>query len=48
MRDVIKDIFLPWYNALRFLTQNIKRFQHEEKATFIYKEVKKTSSVIEY
>ena len=40
VRDVIKDVFLPWYNAFRFLTQNIERFEHEEKATFIYKEAK--------
>ena len=24
VRDVIKDVFLPWYNAYRFLMQNIE------------------------
>ena len=23
VRDIIKDVFLPWYNAYRFLVQNI-------------------------
>lgn len=27
VKDVIKDIFLPWYNANRFLVQNIQRFE---------------------
>lgn len=25
VRDVLKDVFLPWYNAYRFLIQNIER-----------------------
>lgn len=25
VRDVLKDVFLPWYNAFRFLMQNIYR-----------------------
>ncbi|KYM99997.1 PREDICTED: isoleucine--tRNA ligase, cytoplasmic [Cyphomyrmex costatus] len=27
VRDIIKDIFLPWYNAFRFLMQNIDQYQ---------------------
>ncbi|XP_011866272.1 PREDICTED: isoleucine--tRNA ligase, cytoplasmic [Vollenhovia emeryi] len=27
VRDVIKDVFLPWYNAFRFLVQNIERYE---------------------
>ena len=23
VRDVVKDVFLPWYNAFRFLIQNV-------------------------
>ena len=23
VRDVVKDVFLPWYNAYRFLAQNV-------------------------
>jgi len=31
VRDVIKDVFLPWYNAYRFLMQNI---EVQEKVIF--------------
>lgn len=27
MKDVIKDVFLPWYNAHRFLLQNIQQME---------------------
>ena len=27
VRDVVKDVFLPWYNAYRFLMQNVERLQ---------------------
>jgi len=30
VRDVVKDIFLPWYNAYRFLIQNLKRWEQEQ------------------
>ncbi|XP_017877924.1 isoleucine--tRNA ligase, cytoplasmic [Ceratina calcarata] len=36
VRDVIKDVFLPWYNAFRFLMQNVERFEREEKVNFVY------------
>jgi isoleucyl-tRNA synthetase len=39
VRDVIKDVFLPWYNAFRFLMQNIARYEHDEKTSFAYKNV---------
>ena len=26
VRDVLKDVFLPWYNAYRFLIQNVIQF----------------------
>ncbi|THG07358.1 hypothetical protein TEA_025863 [Camellia sinensis var. sinensis] len=32
---VIKDVFLPWYNAYRFLVQNAKRLEVEGLAPFI-------------
>ena len=25
VKDVIKDVFLPWFNAYRFLMQNVER-----------------------
>ena len=27
VRDVLKDVFLPWYNAYRFLVQNVHGFE---------------------
>uniref|UniRef100_A0A6V7JHF2 Isoleucine--tRNA ligase, cytoplasmic n=1 Tax=Bracon brevicornis TaxID=1563983 RepID=A0A6V7JHF2_9HYME len=38
VRDIIKDVFLPWYNAFRFLQQNIQRYETEENVKFIYNE----------
>ncbi|XP_057959280.1 isoleucine--tRNA ligase, cytoplasmic [Malania oleifera] len=32
---VVKDVFLPWYNAYRFLVQNAKRLEVEGFASFI-------------
>lgn len=40
VRDVIKDVFLPWYNAFRFLMQNVERFEREEKVKFVYDDSK--------
>lgn len=30
----MKDVFLPWYNAYRFLVQNAKRLEVEGLAVF--------------
>ena len=27
VRDVVKDVFLPWFNAYRFLMQNVERLE---------------------
>ena len=27
VRDVVKDVFLPWFNAYRFLIQSVFRLQ---------------------
>ncbi|KAK9932608.1 hypothetical protein M0R45_019838 [Rubus argutus] len=32
---VVKDVFLPWYNAYRFLVQNAKRLEVEGFASFV-------------
>lgn len=29
VRDILKDVFLPWYNAYRFLVQNVQILQHK-------------------
>jgi len=38
VRDILKDVFLPWYNAYRFLMQNVERLEREEGTKFIYNE----------
>lgn len=37
VRDIIKDVFLPWYNAYRFFFQNVNRLETEEKIKFSFK-----------
>ncbi|XP_025107548.1 isoleucine--tRNA ligase, cytoplasmic-like [Pomacea canaliculata] len=39
VRDVVKDVFLPWYNAYRFLMQNIERLEREEGHKFVFSEL---------
>ena len=34
MSTQVKDVFLPWYNAYRFLIQNAKRLEVEGLAPF--------------
>lgn len=40
VRDILKDVFLPWYNAYRFLMQNVDRLEKENGETFLYSENK--------
>lgn len=40
---VVKDVFLPWYNAYRFLVQNVLRLEAESGARFYPTEVCNTS-----
>ncbi|MCL7025555.1 hypothetical protein MKW94_001011 [Papaver nudicaule] len=35
VKNVVKDVFLPWYNAYRFLVQNAKRIELEGVAPFV-------------
>ncbi|XP_064473466.1 isoleucine--tRNA ligase, cytoplasmic-like [Ornithodoros turicata] len=44
VRDVLKDVFLPWYNAYRFLVQNIVLFEKENNEKFEFKESTTLSS----
>lgn len=46
VRDVIKDVFLPWYNAFRFLLQNIEIFVQNYNIPFTYDEKKISSDNI--
>lgn len=38
VKDILKDVFLPWYNAFRFLMQNIEVFVQDNKEIFYYEE----------
>ncbi|CAG9854391.1 unnamed protein product [Phyllotreta striolata] len=38
VRDIIKDVFLPWYNAFRFLFQNLEIYTQNDVAVFTYDE----------
>lgn len=37
VRDVLKDVFLPWYNAYRFLMQNVERLERVWKIQWLKK-----------
>ncbi|XP_041836147.1 isoleucine--tRNA ligase, cytoplasmic [Melanotaenia boesemani] len=49
VRDVLKDVFLPWYNAYRFLVQNVHRLQMEDGIQFLYNEntVKQSDNIMD-
>ncbi|KAL5256444.1 hypothetical protein ACHWQZ_G011623 [Mnemiopsis leidyi] len=38
VKDVLKDVLLPWFNAYRFLVQNIIRLDKEDGVKFLYNE----------
>ncbi|OQR66460.1 isoleucine--tRNA ligase [Tropilaelaps mercedesae] len=40
VRDVLKDVFLPWYNAFRFLLQNIALFEKNYNTKFQFEDPK--------
>lgn len=44
VRDVLKDVFLPWFNAYRFLVQNIEIYCHESGQTFQFDPSKQIAS----
>lgn len=45
---VVKDVFLPWYNAYRFLVQNIIRWERESGQKFNPRKVRKRNTVVFY
>lgn len=44
VRDVIKDVFLPWYNAYRFLMQNIEVQEKDHGVKFSYESSRQRAS----
>ncbi|KAM9533612.1 isoleucine--tRNA ligase, cytoplasmic [Guaruba guarouba] len=50
VRDILKDVFLPWYNAYRFLAQNVQILQHKDEGReFLYNEntVKESNNIMD-
>ncbi|CAF1408196.1 unnamed protein product [Adineta steineri] len=45
VRDVVKDVFLPWYNALRLLIQSCDQLEIDKKVQFTYDEKRLYSSM---
>jgi isoleucyl-tRNA synthetase len=41
----VKDVFLPWYNALRLLVQSCDQMKVDKKVFFIYDEKRLYSSM---
>lgn len=35
VKDVLKDVIIPWYNAYRFFTQNVHVFEQETNSIFV-------------
>lgn len=34
VRDILKDVLIPWYNAFRFFTQNVQMYELDNKKPF--------------
>ncbi|XP_018567070.1 isoleucine--tRNA ligase, cytoplasmic [Anoplophora glabripennis] len=46
VRDIVKDVLLPWFNAFRFLMQNVEIYVQENNKSFVYDEKNVVSSNI--
>ena len=44
VRDILKDVFLPWYNAYRFLVQNIEVYSKDSGQDFVVDSVESNIS----
>ena len=36
VKNVVRDIFLPWFNAYRFMIQNITRWEKRTGQNFLF------------
>jgi len=45
VKDIVKDVFLPWYNALRLLVQSTDLLKVDKKISFVYDEQRLHSSM---
>lgn len=42
VKGVVREIFLPWFNAYRFLVQNICRYEQDASTNFMFDKTLKT------
>ncbi|CAI5449746.1 unnamed protein product [Caenorhabditis angaria] len=47
VRDLLKDVFLPWFNAYRFFVQNVQLYEHETGNTFEMNNFKTSDNVMD-
>lgn len=47
VRDIVKDVFLPWFNAFRFLMQNIESYVQDHKEAFYYTDDIASSNIMD-
>ncbi|CAF4254181.1 unnamed protein product [Rotaria sp. Silwood2] len=45
VQNILRDVFLPWYNALRLLIQSCDQLKIDKKINFIYDEKRLYSSI---
>ena len=38
VKGVVREVFLPWYNAYRFLIQNISKWETHSGKAFVFVE----------
>jgi isoleucyl-tRNA synthetase len=36
VKHVVRDVFLPWFNAYRFLIENVKRYEAKSNTNFVF------------
>lgn len=42
VKDILKDVIIPWYNAFRFFTQNVDMYALDNKKSFVVKNLDNT------
>ena len=49
VHDVLKDVFLPWYHATRFLIQETTRYENDTKSAFVPDEskIQKSANILD-
>ena len=49
VKKVLKDVFLPWFNAFRFFVENTKKWERDFDCAFVYDEsvAKKSTNIMD-